>query len=86
MTTESTITIGLTLFYFGVYLLSAVYFCYIGFGVLKKALATRILQARGRTYDRRIHPIRFFLGVAFWVIMSLFLWSVVLIFIWLYLK
>ena len=35
------------------------------------ALRTGVLQARGRVYERDQQPVRFWLGIAFWILMSL---------------
>ena len=37
------------------------------------ALRTGILQARGRTYSREGEPIRFWLGIVFWIAMAVLL-------------
>jgi hypothetical protein len=37
---------------------------------VQPALRTGVLQARGRTYDRNEQPVRFWLGIAFWIVMA----------------
>jgi hypothetical protein len=37
---------------------------------VQPALRTGVLQARGRKYDRNEQPVRFWLGIAFWIVMA----------------
>jgi hypothetical protein len=37
---------------------------------VRPALRTGVLQARGRTYDRSGQPVRFWLGIVFWITMA----------------
>src|SRR5262245_8759212 len=38
--------------------------------VVAPALKTGVLQARGRTYSRAEQPVRFWLGIVFWIVMA----------------
>ena len=40
---------------------------------VRPALRSGVLQARGRTYDRTEKPVMFWLGIAFWIVMSVLL-------------
>jgi hypothetical protein len=37
---------------------------------VRPALQSGVLQARGRTYDRSEQPVRFWLGITFWIAMA----------------